>query len=588
MAIVKKNISNAAIDGLKLLLLNNQPVKARNSLGTAVELFKLDDEDSLRFAKIPKVAQAPSESQDLANKQYVDGLIASVPSVHLKIVELSAQDISNQYIDLDIQANPDSLIIAAESRVMLFNGIDFSHSVVGGLSRLSFAGSIAEGEPEALEQNEKLYVWSYPASGFSVSGGGGGYSVLNGAGAPSLALGSVGDFYINTSDFSIYGPKAVTGWGSPVSLVGPAGAQGEQGEIGPVGPQGEVGPQGPQGEVGPVGAQGEAGPEGPQGPQGETGTFDYTLLGQPNGVAPLNAEGKIDAQFYSSIAITDVFVVADIAERDALTVESGDVAKVLDSGDGQANTFIYSGSAWVEMETSSEVLSVNSKTGSVVLNTSDIAESGATNRYFTPAREAAIEAAIEAEEEARALADNSLEGRLDVLEGSGAGSVAKAQSDAQLFASNEVASEAQTRLAADNALDSRVTTLENEKDQEPLEFWVLGDYTVGGAVQNSVMIERLPYEVNVISAALLLNIAGTSGTLRVDVKRSSDGITWTSIFSTKPSVASSAGNYAQATNQNLVSPSINIPAGNLLRLDIESVQGGQPNGFLVQLLCEVV
>ena len=62
MAIVKKNISNAAIDGLKLLLLNNQPVKARNSLGTAVELFKLDDEDSLRFSKIPKVTQAPSES----------------------------------------------------------------------------------------------------------------------------------------------------------------------------------------------------------------------------------------------------------------------------------------------------------------------------------------------------------------------------------------------------------------------------------------------------------------------------------------------------------------------------------------------
>ena len=58
------------------------------------------------------------------------------------------------------------------------------------------------------------------------SGGGGGNTVLNGAGAPSGGTGSDGDFYINTSANTIYGPKTAGAWGSPTSLVGPTGAAG--------------------------------------------------------------------------------------------------------------------------------------------------------------------------------------------------------------------------------------------------------------------------------------------------------------------------------------------------------------------------
>lgn len=50
-----------------------------------------------------------------------------------------------------------------------------------------------------------------------------GSSVLNGSGAPSSGLGAIGDFYIDTTAHSIYGPKSGGGWGSATSLVGPAG-----------------------------------------------------------------------------------------------------------------------------------------------------------------------------------------------------------------------------------------------------------------------------------------------------------------------------------------------------------------------------
>jgi len=48
-------------------------------------------------------------------------------------------------------------------------------------------------------------------------------TILNGSAAPGSTVGNVGDFYIATSNWSIYGPKASGGWPAGVSLVGPAG-----------------------------------------------------------------------------------------------------------------------------------------------------------------------------------------------------------------------------------------------------------------------------------------------------------------------------------------------------------------------------
>lgn len=96
-------------------------------------------------------------------------------------------------------------------------------------------------------------------------------------------------------------------------------------------------------------------------------------LGAVNGIATLDANGKLASAQVPSIAITDVFVVADIAARDALTgIEEGDVAKVTDAGAGLPKTYIYDGSSWIEIESGSDVDTVNGQTGTVVLESDDI------------------------------------------------------------------------------------------------------------------------------------------------------------------------------------------------------------------------
>ena len=125
-------------------------------------------------------------------------------------------------------------------------------------------------------------------------------TILSGVGAPSNAVGIDGDFYIDTKNLNIYGPKMKKKWPKAVSLkgsdgsngtdgksgsdgktitnastvAGPVGVQGSAGLPGLPGTQGDVGPKGEQGlrgEVGATGSQGIVGPIGVQGPIGLTG-----------------------------------------------------------------------------------------------------------------------------------------------------------------------------------------------------------------------------------------------------------------------------------------------------------------------------
>ena len=83
-----------------------------------------------------------------------------------------------------------------------------------------------------------------------------GTAVLNGVGVPTSSTGTNGDFYIDTSAHSVYGPKTSGGWGEGTSLIGPQGPRGIQGI------QGQTGATGPPGVQGIQGAQGPAGPPG--------------------------------------------------------------------------------------------------------------------------------------------------------------------------------------------------------------------------------------------------------------------------------------------------------------------------------------
>jgi len=135
-----------------------------------------------------------------------------------------------------------------------------------------------------------------------------GASLLTADGPPSSDVGVIGDVFIDTSQYELYGPKQNGGWGTPIALrgavgeVGPQGDIGPRGEVGPTGlsgPQGNPGPQGdigPQGEVGPTGLtgpQGNPGPQGDIGPQGEVGPTGLTgPQGNPGPQGDIGPQGE--------------------------------------------------------------------------------------------------------------------------------------------------------------------------------------------------------------------------------------------------------------------------------------------------------
>jgi hypothetical protein len=50
--------------------------------------------------------------------------------------------------------------------------------------------------------------------------GGRGTGILNGTSAPNNNIGILGDFFLNTTNMNLYGPKTESGWGTPTDLVG--------------------------------------------------------------------------------------------------------------------------------------------------------------------------------------------------------------------------------------------------------------------------------------------------------------------------------------------------------------------------------
>lgn len=66
-----------------------------------------------------------------------------------------------------------------------------------------------------------------------------GEAVLHGTSPPTDDIGRIGEFYIDTSNMYIYGPKSSSGWGTGIAgTVGPVGPQGPPGNDGYVGADG--------------------------------------------------------------------------------------------------------------------------------------------------------------------------------------------------------------------------------------------------------------------------------------------------------------------------------------------------------------
>lgn len=70
------------------------------------------------------------------------------------------------------------------------------------------------------------------ATGATGATGAAGSKIYSGSGAPASTIGVSGDFYLDKTNFRLYGPKVGTTWGTPISLQGPAGPAGPQGPAG--------------------------------------------------------------------------------------------------------------------------------------------------------------------------------------------------------------------------------------------------------------------------------------------------------------------------------------------------------------------
>jgi Collagen triple helix repeat (20 copies) len=162
-----------------------------------------------------------------------------------------------------------------------------------------------------------------PGDGPGGADGADGRTVLNGVADPVLQ-GLNGDFYINTTTDTIFGPKTAGVWGPGVSLIGPEGPQGPAGPEGPEGPTGPAGAQGPagadgaaglpgadgapgaagaDGAPGAAGADGADGATGPAGADGADGVDGKTVL---NGTTNPVAQG-VDGDFYINTATAFLF-----------------------------------------------------------------------------------------------------------------------------------------------------------------------------------------------------------------------------------------------------------------------------------------
>ena len=133
-------------------------------------------------------------------------------------------------------------------------------------------------------------------------------TILSGSGVPAKTLGINGDFYIDTKNLNLYGPKASGVWKVSTSLrsrdvpvvaniigetgamgqTGPKGATGDKGATGAIGPQGIPGLQGIIGITGTTGLTGAIGATGLQGLQGLQGLMGVIGATGLTGVAGTN------------------------------------------------------------------------------------------------------------------------------------------------------------------------------------------------------------------------------------------------------------------------------------------------------------
>jgi len=127
-------------------------------------------------------------------------------------------------------------------------------------------------------------------------------TILSGAVIPTKAIGIDGDFYIDTKNVNLYGPKTKGVWKIATSLKqtemkSVTTVVGEQGGIGATGAQGDKGDKGATGNTGATGSVGLTGASGATGAKGNDGAIGATgFSGATGSIGATGATGATGAK----------------------------------------------------------------------------------------------------------------------------------------------------------------------------------------------------------------------------------------------------------------------------------------------------
>ena len=259
----------------------------------------------------------------------------------------------NQILIMKLQGTPLDLTTTAPTagQALVFNGAKWVPGTVAGApGQTGPQGATGAAGPQGLPGPNG----APGAPGAAGLNGLDGKTILSGAGSPvaTLAAGTTGDFYLDTTTSLLFGPKAGATWAglTGVSLVGPAGSQG------PAGPQGVPGLAGATGAMGSQGIQGIQGLTGPTGATGNTGAAGaspLTLNGTDAvfttgslgvGISPPNASALLDLT-----STTKGFLPPRMTALNRIAIVSPVAGLVIYQTDAPAGLYQFDGSTWSQV-----------------------------------------------------------------------------------------------------------------------------------------------------------------------------------------------------------------------------------------------
>jgi len=129
-------------------------------------------------------------------------------------------------------------------------------------------------------------------------------------------------------------------------------------------------------------------------------------------------------------------------------------------------------------------------------------------------------------------------------------------------------------------LNTRVLALEagSAVTYPSLSFDIIGPFEQAVPLLGATY-RRIDFNMTVLAGRVSVITAGSSGTTQIDILYKRGAGAFTSIFTTKPSLSSAAGNFSTSTNGVLDSP-VSLLAGDFLRLDVLTTQAGDPSTLI--------